>query len=70
MLVEMEIDTGNNPPHHIKATHPTPKTLQMGTKRNRNSRKSRNNRKKHLTMGITCSDSPEEKCTRRMCVDY
>ena len=24
-----------------------------------------NNRKKHLTMGITSSDSPKEKCTRR-----
>ena len=37
----------------------------MGTEGNRNIRKSRNNRKKHLTMGITCSDSSQEKCTRQ-----
>ena len=48
----------------------------MGPKRNRNIEKSRNNRKKHLTMGITSSGSSKEKCTRRtppprrMCVDY
>ena len=47
----------------------------MAPKRNRNTRKSRNNRKKHLTMGITSSDSLKEKHTRRtprrrMCVDY
>ena len=65
MLVEMEIDTGNHPPHNIKTLHPTTETLRMGPKRNRNTRKSRNNRKKHLTMGITSSDSPEEKHTRR-----
>ena len=64
MLVEMEINTGNHP-HRIKTIHPTPKILRMGTKRNRNSRKSRNNRKKHLTMGITRSDSSKEKCNRR-----
>ena len=65
MLVEMEIDTGNHPPPHIKTIHPTTQTLRMGTKRNRNSRKSRNNRKKHLTMGIAHSHSPKEKHTRR-----
>ena len=66
MLVEMKINTGNHPPPYcIKTIHPTPKTLQMGPKRNRNSRKSKNNRKKHLTMGITHSDSPKEKCTRQ-----
>ena len=65
MLVEMEIDTGNHPPNSIKTVHPTLKTLRLGTKRNKNSRKSRNNRKKHLTMGITRSDSSKEKCTRR-----
>ena len=27
MLVEMEIDTGNHPPHHIKTIHTTLKTL-------------------------------------------
>ena len=75
MLVEMEIDTGSHPPHSIKTLHPTTETLQMGPERNRNTRKSRNNRKKHLTMGITGSDSPKEKHTRRtprrrMCVDY
>ena len=37
----------------------------MGPKRNRNTRKSRNNRKKHLTMGITSSDCTKEKLTRR-----
>ena len=45
----------------------------MGTKRNRNPGKGRNNREKHLTMGITCSDSPKEKLKpprRRMCIDY
>ena len=76
MLVEMEIDTGNHcPPYSIKSLHPATKTLRMGPERNRNIRKSGNNRKKHLTMGITSSDSPEEKRTRRtsrrrMCMDY
>ena len=66
MLVEMKINTGNHPspPHSIKTLHPTPET-RMGPKRNRNTRKSRNNRKKHLTMGITSSDSSKEKHTRR-----
>ena len=64
MLVEMEIDTGNHPPNSIKTVHSTLKILRLGTKRNRNSRKSRNNRKKHLTMGITHSDSSKEKRTR------
>ena len=27
MLVEMEIDTGNHPPHHFKTLHTTLKTL-------------------------------------------
>ena len=27
MLVEMEIDTGNHPPHSIKTLHPTTETL-------------------------------------------
>ena len=65
MLVEMEIDTGNHPPNSIKTIHPTLKTLRLGTKRNRNSRKSRNNRKKHLTVGITHSDSSKEKRARQ-----
>ena len=65
MLVEMEIETGNHPPNSIKTLHTTVKTLQMGTKRNRNTRKSRNNRKKHFTMGITHGDSPQKKRTRR-----
>ena len=65
MLVEMEIDTGNHPPIASKTIHPTLKTLRLGTKRNKNSRKSRNNRKKHLTMGITGSDSSKEKRTRQ-----
>ena len=65
MLVEMEIDTGNHPPNSIKTLHPTVETLQIGTEGNRNTGKSRNNREKHLTMGITCSDSSKEKCTRR-----
>ena len=48
----------------------------MGSKRNRNTTKSGNNRKKHLTVGITSSNSSKEKCIpgepprRRMCVDY
>ena len=66
MLVEMEIDSGNHPPpHSIKTLHPATETLRMGPERNRNIRKSRNNRKKHLSMGITSSDSPKEKRTRR-----
>ena len=67
MLVEMEIYTGNHPPpsHSIKTLHTTTKTLQMGTERNRNTRKSRNHRKKHLTMGVTRSDSPQEERSRR-----
>ena len=66
MLVEMEIDTGNHPsPHHVKTLHPTLKTLRIGAKRNRDTGKRRNNREKHLTMGITCSDSPKENCTRQ-----
>ena len=35
----------------------------MGTKRNRDIGISGNNREKHLTMGITRSDSPKEKRT-------
>ena len=47
----------------------------MGTKRNRNTRLSRNNRKKHFTMGVTRSDSPKKSAQgepprRRMCIDY
>ena len=64
MLVEMEIDTGNHPPIVSKPYTLPIKTLRMGTERNRNTRKSRNNRKKHVTMGITRSDSSKEKCTR------
>ena len=37
----------------------------MGPERNRKIRKSRNNRKKHLTMGITSSHCSKEKRTRR-----
>ena len=37
----------------------------MGAKRNRDTGKSRNNKEKHFTMGITRSDSPKEKCTQR-----
>ena len=43
MLVEMEIDTGNHPPHSIKTLHPTTKTLRMGPEGNRNIRTCRNN---------------------------
>ena len=63
MLVKMEIDTGNHPP--IASKPYTLETLRMGPERNRNIRKSRNNRKKHLTMGITSNHCPQEKCTRR-----
>ena len=42
-----------------------PQTLRLGAERNRNLGKSRNNRKKHLTMGITHSNSPKEKHTRQ-----
>ena len=49
----------------------------MGPERNRNIRMHRNNRKKHITMGITSGHSSKEKCTRRtppprrrMCMDY
>ena len=66
MLVEMEIDTGNHPPpNSILTIHLTLKTLRLGAERNRNLGKSRNNRKKHLTMGITRSNSPKEKPTRQ-----
>ena len=73
MLVKMEIDTGNHPP--IASKPYTLETLRMGPERNRNIRKSRNNRKKHLTMGITSNHCPQEKCTRRnprrrMYIDY
>ena len=67
MLVEMEIDTGNHPPpppHCIKALHTTLKTLRMGTERDRDSGTCRHHRKKHLTVGITSSDCPQEKCTK------
>ena len=67
MLVEMEIDTGNHPPppHSIKTIHTLTETLRMGPERNRNIRKSRNNRKKHLAMGVTSSHCSKEKRTRR-----
>ena len=65
MIVEMEIDTRNHPsPHHIQTIHSTSETLQMGSKRNRHTRTCRYHRKKHFTMGITCSHFPQEKCTR------
>ena len=64
MLVKMEIDTGNHPPHHIQAIHPTTETLQMVPQRNRNSGTCRHHRKKHLTMGITNSHCPQKKCLR------
>ena len=63
-IVEMEIDMGNHHPHSIETLHTTLKTLQMGTKRNRNTRTCRYHRKKHLTIGITSSHCPKEKCTR------
>ena len=62
MLVEMEIDTGNHP--SIASKLCTLALKRLGSKRNRNLGKSRNNRKKHLTMGITRSNSPKEKRTR------
>ena len=65
MLVEMEIDTGNHLPIASKPYTLPLKTLQLGAKRNRNLGKSRNNRKKHLTMGITHGNSSKEKCTRQ-----
>ena len=67
MLVEMEIDTGNYlpPPHHIKALHSTTQTLQVGSERNRNTRRSRNHRKKHIPVGITSGNSSKKECTRR-----
>ena len=43
----------------------TLKTLRLGTERNRNFRMTRNNREKHLTMGITRSNSTKEERTRR-----
>ena len=67
MLVEMEINTGNHPPPLPIASKPYTlplKHYKMGPERNRNTRKSRNNRKKHLTMGISSSDSSKEKHTR------
>ena len=64
MLVEMEIDTGNHPALCIQAIHTTLKTLQMGPVRNRNAGTCRHHRKKHLTMGITSSYCPQEKCIR------
>ena len=65
MLVEMEIDTGNHPPHCIKALHPTNQALQVGSERNRNTRKSRNHRKKHIPMGIPSCNSSQKEHTRR-----
>ena len=65
MLVEMEIDTGNHPPIASKPYTLPLKNYNWVQKEIENSRKSRNNRKKHLTMGITRSDSSKEKRTRR-----
>ena len=65
MLVEIEIDTGNHPPIASKPYTLPLKTLRLGTERNRNFGTGRNNREKHLTMGITRSNSPKEKRTRQ-----
>ena len=66
MLVEMEIDTGNQPPPHcIKALHPTTQALRVGPERNRNTRKSRNHIKKHIPMGLTSCNSSQKEHTRR-----
>ena len=65
-VVEMEIDTGNHPPPHcIKALHPTTQALGVGAERNRNTRKSRNHRKKHIPVGITSCNSPQKEHIRR-----
>ena len=64
MLVEMEIDTGNHPPIASKPYTLPLKHYDWVQERNRNFGTSRNNRKKHLTMGITHSNSPKEKHTR------
>ena len=49
----------------------------MGSERNRNTRKSRNHRKKHISMGIISGNSSQKGRTRRtpppqrrMCIDY
>ena len=65
MLVEMEIDTGNHPPIASKPYTLPLKHYNWVQRGNRNLGKSRNNRKKHLTMGITRSNSSKEKCTRQ-----
>ena len=51
-LMEMEIDT--------KPLHTTIKAPQMGTKGNRNTRKSCSNRKKPVPMGIASNSGPKE----------
>ena len=52
------------PLHCIKALHPTTQALRVGAERNRNTRKSRNHRKKHIPMGITSCNSSQKECIR------
>ena len=55
MLIEMEIDTWNHPPIASK-----PYTLPLKHYK----WVQRHHRKKHITMGFTSGDSPQEKHTR------
>ena len=64
MLVEMEIDTGNHPPIASK-----PYTLPLKhynwVQKEIETLEQAGIIEKHLTMGITCNNSPKEKRTRR-----
>ena len=65
MLVEMEIDTGNHPPIASKPYTLPLKHYDWVQKEIETLEKAGIIEKKHLTMGITRSNSPKEKHTRR-----
>ena len=64
-LTEMEIDTGDNLPVAQNPYTLPLKHHRMGTKRNRNARKSWSNRKKPVSLGITCDSGSKEISARR-----
>ena len=75
MLVEMEIDTSNHPPHSIKTLHLTTETLRMGPKKNRNTRKAGILERSISPWAspvviVPKKSTPGEPPQRRMCVDY
>ena len=64
-LIEMEIDTGDNPPITQKNLYSSFKACYMGTEKIRNFRESWSNSEKCLTLGYSYSYSTKKNSSRR-----